>query len=900
MSRKKDFFAVAFLLCVVLALARHALFTNRILVGLDLFTYFYPHWHLASEAIKEGRLPLWNPYLFMGSPLLANIQLSFFYGLNWPLLIWLSPPQAVKFSIATHLFLGGFSVWLLARKRVGLSREASLLSAVGFSAGGFLVAQAEHVNQLTVVAWLPLFILLVDRNPFAAAPIFCLMVFAGHLQALYISLVAAGLYALFRAFQDRGGSLLKLLIACGAGAGLAAVQLIPTLELARLSIRSHGLAYQDATAFSLRPLLLAYSLLPPVGLEPEAIFGSRAFTEYMAYEGFMCLLLAAAGLLSPGKSKWPWAAMAFSGLFLALGRANPLYRLLYDFVPGFSSFRAPARWMLLYALGLPILAGLGLDRLRSIPLKAYFTLLGAGLLLFIPSFTSSPPPLSSLTAWGAWGLLSLALILAVRMKGFPTWPAALILASELVLASGSMPVNHPTAPQAFHTWRTAPLHLALVREKGEIFRFLSFSSLVFDPGDLEEMRSAYLGLLGEEAFYDFVVAVKQKEILAPNLPSLHSLQTVDGYDGGLLPLQDFVKVTGQMHYAGQKAMDGRLYQFIHAPPPDPLLDLFNVRFLVTDKVYDLWVDGVYYDLSFGASLGAGDALTVTLPEPFPATGIGFISWIEGADPEPGTPVAEVEIFAEGGGRKLYFIKAGEDTSPEFCSGEKCARLAGKMPDFSEPPMKGSSLFYSRKEWEPWEKVEKVAFRGLLEEGRWRLKGASLFNRPAGSFQPLVVSDQGPFALVHSGDVKIYENLDCMPRAIIVHGEEAVPEELGDPFALEEAVRRSINPAEEVSIERYDEERVVIKVRLEEPGYLVLADAFYPGWEARSTQHGALPVRKVWGYFRAVRLPGGEYTVEFVYRPASFMLGLFVSLVASAGLSIAGAKRALARIQKGGA
>jgi len=872
LGRKANALALALIVCTTILVTRYLLFTNRILVGLDLFTYFYPYWHLAAEALREGRIPLWNPYLFMGSPLLANIQLSFFYGINWPFMVWLPPPQAVKLSIFVHLCLAGLFTWLLARKKLRLSNQASALSAIGFSAGGFLVAQAEHINQLGVITWLPLFLFMVNSSPTAAALIFCLMILAGHLQALYISIVAAGLYALFSSFYDKGKSLLKLLIACGVGTGLAAVQLVPTFELAKFSIRSQGLPFQDATAFSLRPLLMAYSLLPPLGLKPETVFGTRAFTEYMAYEGFACLLLATAGLLSPTKKKWPWVAMVLSGLFLALGRANPFYRILYEFVPGFSSFRAPARWMLLYALGIPILAGIGLDNLRSLNLKAYFPLLGAGLLLIAPSLLISPPPFVTLTAWLIAGCAGLALVLAIKVKSFPYWPLNLFLSLELILAAGNMPLSHPTAPQAFSSWRTAPLHLALAKEEGLPFRFLSFSSLVFDPGDLPEMRSAYLKLLGEEAFYDYVVAIKQKEILAPNLPTLYGLQTVDGYDGGLLPLKDFTKVVEPMHHAGPKAMDGRLYQFIQSMPPDPLLDLFNVRFVVTDKVYDLWVDGVYYDLSLGASLRAGEILTITLSEAFPATGIGFISWIEGGNPEPGTPVAEVEIFPEKGHSWLYLLKAGEDTSPELCSGERCARLVGTMP------MRGSGLYHSAKEWGQWGKIEKVVFRGLLKEGQWHLKGSSLFNKPAGAFYPLAISDQGPFALVHSGDVKIYENLDRLPRAIVVHGEETVPEELGDPLALEKAVRDSLNPEEWAHIEHYTEEKIVVRVHLKEPGYLVLTDAFYPGWEAHSLRFGSLPVRKVWGYFRAISLPEGNDTIEFAYRPRSFRIGLALSLV----------------------
>jgi hypothetical protein len=219
-----------------------------------------------------------------------------------------------------------------------------------------------------------------------------------------------------------------------------------------------------------------------------------------------------------------------------------------------------------------------------------------------------------------------------------------------------------------------------------------------------------------------------------------------------------------------------------------------------------------------------------------------------------------------------------------------------MPDFAEPAMRGSKLYHSVKEWGRWGEVEKVVFRGLLEEGNWHLKGSSLFNKPAGAFYPLPISDQGPFLLVHSGDVKVYENLDFLPRAILVHGEEAVPAELDDPYALEEAVRRSIKPGEEALIEQYGEEKVVIRVRLNEPGYLVLTDAFYPGWEARSLRLGPLPVRKVWGYFRAVSLPAGEDVIEFVYRPNSFRIGLSLSVLT--GLFVIVLRFGQALVEKG--
>ena len=43
----------------------------------DLLLYFYPLRDFAAQAVREGRLPLWNPYTFMGAPFLANTCLLY-------------------------------------------------------------------------------------------------------------------------------------------------------------------------------------------------------------------------------------------------------------------------------------------------------------------------------------------------------------------------------------------------------------------------------------------------------------------------------------------------------------------------------------------------------------------------------------------------------------------------------------------------------------------------------------------------------------------------------------------------------------------------------------------------------------------------------------------------------
>jgi len=71
-------------------------------------------------------------------------------------------------------------------------------------------------------------------------------------------------------------------------------------------------------------------------------------------------------------------------------------------------------------------------------------------------------------------------------------------------------------------------------------------------------------------------------------------------------------------------------------------------------------------------------------------------------------------------------------------------------------------------------------------------------------------------------------------------------------------------------------RVTIHAILDAPGYLVLADTWYPGWRATVDGEPAEILRANYA-FRAVWLEAGEHVVEFVYRPRAVMAGVGLSV-----------------------
>ncbi|MEO6235389.1 MAG: hypothetical protein ABIQ52_00215, partial [Vicinamibacterales bacterium] len=81
-----------------------------------------------------------------------------------------------------------------------------------------------------------------------------------------------------------------------------------------------------------------------------------------------------------------------------------------------------------------------------------------------------------------------------------------------------------------------------------------------------------------------------------------------------------------------------------------------------------------------------------------------------------------------------------------------------------------------------------------------------------------------------------------------------------------------------TITREDPREIVIRTTAPEDGFLLLADTYYPGWQAQ-VDGIPTPIYRANISVRGVALPGGEHTVRFVYEPLPFFRGLRVTLVA---------------------
>ena len=369
----------------------------------DGMAEFYPWRAFYAATLHTGYLPLWNPHQFCGTPFAANSQSAIFYPFN--LLFCILPVwRAFGVSVLLHLFLTGSFAYLFLRRAMDLGRAAALLGAASWQLCHWQVAWLALPTFLCVSAWLPLALLLVDRaaerpSPTRALPLgLCLglMLLAGHLQIAFYCFGLIVAYALFRVVP-RVKSDWRRLLPCAAVAlalalGVAAPQVLPAMELARVSHRAGAAAtweaYQSYVRLALPPIHLVTLFAPGffgsptrgtywgVGLNG----GPGAYMEYACYSGILTLLLA---LLAVGVT-WRsqavtrfWALSAIAAMLLALG--TPLNTLLFFGIPGFAQTGSPGRILVVWSFCLPVLAAIGVDALlRQVSLRA----LGRSLLAF--------------------------------------------------------------------------------------------------------------------------------------------------------------------------------------------------------------------------------------------------------------------------------------------------------------------------------------------------------------------------------------------------------------------------------------------------------------------------------------------------------------------------------------
>ena len=171
---------------------------------------------------------------------------------------------------------------------------------------------------------------------------------------------------------------------------------------------------------------------------------------------------------------------------------------------------------------------------------------------------------------------------------------------------------------------------------------------------------------------------------------------------------------------------------------------------------------------------------------------------------------------------------------------------------------------------------------------WRMVNAKYF-----VFDNPINFDE--FELKYAGEKTfLYENKSALPRAYFVDRVEnrsgidiltAVKNNAFDPkqvaFLSNDTVTVDVPDSSAfVNIERYDDERIIIKAKASGNNFLFLGDNYVPvGWKA-TIDGNETKIYKVNHGFRGIVVPEGEHTIEFAYLPKSFVISKNLSLALS--------------------
>ncbi len=280
------------------------------------------------------------------------------------------------------------------------------------------------------------------------------------------------------------------------------------------------------------------------------------------------------------------------------------------------------------------------------------------------------------------------------------------------------------------------------------------------------------------------------------------------------------------------------------------------------------------------------------------------------------PIATVEVETDES-KETLTLTAGDQPGADLSDG----RLDSAMAETSDAVVAYRDVDGGRQEYrarlalsQP-QTPEGITIRHTGAPAALVIQAMTLVDQRTGMFSALLPSDRGRYELVHSGDVKVYENLDVQPRAYLVNqwtsvddSEEALA--LLQSGTVDFRQHAVVENAPAFSTQRHAEdapatkigtiqlidyapEEVTLQVNVEgvgnEPALLVLSDVYYPGWQA--TVDGIdTPIYAANQIFRGLFVPPGEHEVTFVYRPQSWLRGVWISLggLVMLGLLLVGA------------
>lgn len=847
--------------------------------GGDISAYHYPLMAVSTAQWRHGRMPLWNPYLYGGTPLAAAQQASVFYPLNVLLWLLLPPWLMLGHSVLVHLSLAGLSIFMLLRS-VKSHPLAALLGGIAFELSGFAMSHIGHVNIIRVLPWAGFTLWGLNRwadtrkGRYLSAVSFtmALLLLSGYPQVILYSSLLVFSYPLFMAIEaDSGKARLFLtgLLALFVGVGLSGIQTVPTAHMwfTQEYLRPGEVSYEAFARFSFHPAYLATLLFPRAR--------SGTFAEMVTYIGAAPLLLAIYALWGlrmdrHSRFRWFFAVWLVLALVLSMGRFVPsLSRFLFS-VPIYKGLAVPSRHLLECGLCLAVLAGLGLDRLLRKPQivtfpsltwrkVALFVLLSCGwaLLAIASPYSVDTPPVGidpSLKGLGQPLLLLLAGLVLLVGVGRAKTPVKYALTLLLVLIAvvdladfgAVIYCRGLTSPQ-FYTDLPPTATLIQQRQDGNWpFRVIAF-----------------------EAQGNVMDAALAKDLLGANYNMAYDIESVVGLDG--LMLRQVNQVSGEAIVPwGYISPD-----IVERPQFRNLLDLWGVRYLLVrlENATPLAQNYTHIASTESVSIFENEQARLRL---FPIMAPEEVSTVSQTF---GGQITLMDYF-------LGEVQSTDGGSPGIAlfTWWSCRNPVAEDYTLYMHYVDGSGDLLAQDD-------HLLGLRlpgGTLPTSQWACPG---YYRDV-SYVPSELAESGELhvalglwipetgqRLVPSGGLRV----DQFGRTCLEVGGLEQVEPMAGAVLMDEWGRMWIDSPEPssyletVRLLHYEGDRIGADVIFERDGILVHGTNYVSGWKA-IVDDMQVPVLRVAGFLQGVLVPQGRHRVEFRYEPDSVKWGAAISAI----------------------
>jgi hypothetical protein len=405
----------ALLLLIFICFFWKLLLTNQYtwLDNPDIANQVLPWYQFQAGEWHAGRMPLWDPYLWGGQPLVGQMQPGAAYPPNWLLFLaplrrgWIRQSYLHWYFVLIHFQGALFCYWLC--RDLKRSRAASLLAGLAFGLGGFLGTNGWPV-MLNGAVWAPLVLLFFlramrgERTVSSAAwsgAFLGIAFLSGHHQIpIFICLTMGGawLYYLLTEPALRIQRFRLLLIFSLFLILLSSFQTLPAAEYARHALRWVGaerpVGWKDTVPYSVHQQYSFY---------PESLLGiviPGMYRNSDPYVGLAALTLALFGVIAAWDDRMTrlFASIAIGGLLYSLGHNSIFHGVLYALVPMVDKARSPSMATFIFHFGLCILIAYGVDYYefasKAFARRAAILLCGlsavVALIVWVSSVTKTP------------------------------------------------------------------------------------------------------------------------------------------------------------------------------------------------------------------------------------------------------------------------------------------------------------------------------------------------------------------------------------------------------------------------------------------------------------------------------------------------------------------------------